>query len=893
MMPGPGLDEAKKKKKKQPFSRTYRFNLSLDLPANGKTHYPDFNWLDLVAQEEESRIEAKRKEVLDPYASDDDDQLKAMARKFEEKYGNTTEKIRQKKKTRKLDDYADLGYGYDSNDPFIDNSDVHDEIVPENLTTAHGGFYVNCGPLEFKARESADEDSDVEAVLAESEKATQKRKYKTNKVKNSCNQEQALPKKKAKESSQTVKSSAAAPSVPSSQSPMAIKHNPNLPNGEIKKPRARKEGSKPLGRPKKRNPDGTLVHPPKPKKADKVQPNNSSNATTTIVPTPKVPSAAANKDHQKILDQQREELLQKQLLEQVQEMQRRQEEYMKEQQKQTQKLLAEKKAAEEAEKKRKEQQQKFIEQQKQQMLAQQRQMKELEQQQLKQQQEQQRLKLLKEEQNRIRLQQEQKQKLLREQQEQQRLKKEQEKARLLKQQAEEHQKRLQEEQQRRLREQQEQQRRLQQQKEAQERLLKQQKEQERLLQKQQEEQNRRLQQQKEQQEQQRRLKEQQEQQRRLQQQKEAQERLLKQEQEEQKRRLQQQHEQKLLKQQQEQQRLLQQEQENRRQQEQRLLMQQQQQQRLSQMSMQQPTTTQQQQRLPSSLSIQSLSGKSNQNTTTMPSAPQQQQPPTAQQLLQRLQSPYNSGNYNKTSTESLSVQMTTSNTNVSLIYPTNVGVTTATKLSPQQSQQQQKLQHSQQYNNKMRQKSPAQIMNPVQSSANFTSTEILTPENASQMLATMQPQPPSSLSSYFKQTSPSSTSTTYGQTLVTTKSPTTPVSRPPHQRQYVSPQRQQPQQQSPKTQCYFVDSTALANNPRNQTIRLPTVPVPTTSMLSSMSPVISQATATQNYLFTSLPQHSAQPNFDVAMLQAKSINSGRIPVTAANESYQQFLNMPK
>jgi len=30
------------------------------------------------------------------------------------------------------------------------------------------------------------------------------------------------------------------------------------------KQRIRKEGAKPLGRPKKRNPDGTLVHPPKP-----------------------------------------------------------------------------------------------------------------------------------------------------------------------------------------------------------------------------------------------------------------------------------------------------------------------------------------------------------------------------------------------------------------------------------------------------------------------------------------------------------------------------------------------------------------------------------------------------------------------------------------------------
>ena len=78
MMPGSSMEEAKKKKKKkQAFSsKTYRFQLSLDIPADGKAHYPDFNWLDLVAQEEEAKVEAKRKEVLDPFASDDEDQVK-------------------------------------------------------------------------------------------------------------------------------------------------------------------------------------------------------------------------------------------------------------------------------------------------------------------------------------------------------------------------------------------------------------------------------------------------------------------------------------------------------------------------------------------------------------------------------------------------------------------------------------------------------------------------------------------------------------------------------------------------------------------------------------------------------------------------------------------------
>jgi len=95
------------------------------------------------------------------------------------------------------------------------------------------------------------------------------------------------------------------------------------------------------------------------------------------------------------------------------------------------------------------------------------------------------------------------------------------------------------------------------------------------------------------------------------------------------------------------------------------------------------------------------------------------------------------------------------------------------------------------------------------------------------------------------------------------------------------------------------DSSSVMGSPgaTAASIRLPTVPVPTTSMFSSM-PVISQA-ATQNYLFTSLPQHSSQPTFDVAMLQAKPIGANpglagnRIPVSNSNDTFQQFLNLPK
>lgn len=104
----------KKKAKKAAtpdMARTFRFKLELkdQNDPKAKNAFSEFNWLDLVAAEEQSRVKAKMGEIvrkkaelsgqrdpmrpLDPFASDDEDQITALAQKFEAKYGNRYQRI--------------------------------------------------------------------------------------------------------------------------------------------------------------------------------------------------------------------------------------------------------------------------------------------------------------------------------------------------------------------------------------------------------------------------------------------------------------------------------------------------------------------------------------------------------------------------------------------------------------------------------------------------------------------------------------------------------------------------------------------------------------------------------------------------------------------------------
>ncbi|XP_041491003.1 ubinuclein-2 isoform X4 [Microtus oregoni] len=81
-------------------------------------------------------------------------EVEMLAKKFEMKYGG---KARKHRKDR-LQDLIDIGFGYDETDPFIDNSEAYDELVPASLTTKYGGFYINTGTLQFRQTSDTEED---------------------------------------------------------------------------------------------------------------------------------------------------------------------------------------------------------------------------------------------------------------------------------------------------------------------------------------------------------------------------------------------------------------------------------------------------------------------------------------------------------------------------------------------------------------------------------------------------------------------------------------------------------------------------------------------------------------------------------------------------------------
>ncbi|KAF7644987.1 hypothetical protein LDENG_00212370 [Lucifuga dentata] len=78
---------------------------------------------------------------------------------------------RPKKKKDLIQDLVDIGYGYDEEDSFIDNSEAYDEFVPACITTKYGGFYINSGLLQFRQiSDTETEDNTTERETTEPSK---------------------------------------------------------------------------------------------------------------------------------------------------------------------------------------------------------------------------------------------------------------------------------------------------------------------------------------------------------------------------------------------------------------------------------------------------------------------------------------------------------------------------------------------------------------------------------------------------------------------------------------------------------------------------------------------------------------------------------------------------
>uniref|UniRef100_A0A182Q1U9 Ubinuclein middle domain-containing protein n=1 Tax=Anopheles farauti TaxID=69004 RepID=A0A182Q1U9_9DIPT len=135
-------------------NKTVRLDLNLFEPT--AESFPEFNFSKLVHEEQKRLKKSQKKqsdETANGFLSDPelDNDVARMARELERKYGSGSDYASKGKPARpsKLD-YCDRGAGYDEEDSFIDNSEAYDELIPQEIETVGGGFYINSGQLEFK-----------------------------------------------------------------------------------------------------------------------------------------------------------------------------------------------------------------------------------------------------------------------------------------------------------------------------------------------------------------------------------------------------------------------------------------------------------------------------------------------------------------------------------------------------------------------------------------------------------------------------------------------------------------------------------------------------------------------------------------------------------------------
>jgi len=130
----------RKGKDTQTFNRDYFLEVSL--AASNEDQFTEVSFKDLVAEDDRR----KKREIIG--SSLNEDSLDG-SKSDDERKSPLASSIKRPGKIKRVE-WESLGLGYDEEDPFIDDSDYFDETVPENVTTALGGFYINTGPLHFK-----------------------------------------------------------------------------------------------------------------------------------------------------------------------------------------------------------------------------------------------------------------------------------------------------------------------------------------------------------------------------------------------------------------------------------------------------------------------------------------------------------------------------------------------------------------------------------------------------------------------------------------------------------------------------------------------------------------------------------------------------------------------
>ncbi|XP_077428119.1 ubinuclein-1 [Vanacampus margaritifer] len=122
-------------------SGSVRLDVALFEPDD--RNFNEFSYTQLLARKSNRKDEEQTRFRFEVEEQRGKEYMTDLVRKMEDQYA-------VKKKRDRVQDLIDIGYGYDDEDSFIDNSEAYDEFVPSSITTKLGGFYINSGVLHFR-----------------------------------------------------------------------------------------------------------------------------------------------------------------------------------------------------------------------------------------------------------------------------------------------------------------------------------------------------------------------------------------------------------------------------------------------------------------------------------------------------------------------------------------------------------------------------------------------------------------------------------------------------------------------------------------------------------------------------------------------------------------------